>query len=75
MTFVSEMLFLKISLFILKRLLRGKAVHPGKVYNPLSLEQVEMEKILWFPILIWHPESDHYKRTKNAQKQVADPGP
>lgn len=44
MTFVSEMLFLKISLFILKRLLRGKAVHPGKVYNPLSLEEVEMEK-------------------------------
>lgn len=34
MTFVSEMSLLKISLFILERLLKGKVVHSGKVYNP-----------------------------------------
>ena len=58
MTFVSEMSLLKISLFILERVLKGKVVHSGKVYNPWSLGKVEMEKILRFPILIWHPESD-----------------
>ena len=75
MTFVFEMLLLKISLFILERLLKGKVVHSGKVYSPLSLGQVEMEKILWFPILIWHPESDLQKsqRMHKNRRQIQDP--
>lgn len=50
-------------------------VHSGKVYNSLSLGQVEMEKILWFPILIWHPESDLEKsqRMHKNRRQIQNP--